>query len=375
MPDTSAIELIARVVRRDTVDWTGPADPAAAAAFLEAARGHGLHLIVAATLQGAGALGSWPEPIASELARGLRASALVERVRRDEIARVLASLTARGVPALLFKGVPLAYTCYPAPWLRPSVDVDLLVRERDRDEAVRTLELAGYRRTDLVDGSLLMRQGEYTREARGGIRHVVDLHWQMSNAELFSDTLTFDELAAGAVAVPELGGRAFGPPHHLLVTCVHRVAHHAQMPRLVWRYDVHLLAASMDRAALEAFVRLGVDRRVGAICASEVAAAHGLFGTCPAVPVADLIARLRPSSPEPSAAYLRPRRRRILRVLNDLRWQPGWRGKLRFAGQHLFPSPAYMRAAYQGSRVGWLPAQYLHRILTGVARWFRRERA
>lgn len=372
MPDESIIELIARVVRRETVHWTGRDDPEV---FLETARRHGLHVIVGAALQQAGALGSWPEPIASELGHDLRASALVERVRRDEIAGLLAGLAARRVQALLFKGVPLAYTCYPAPWLRPSVDVDLLVPERDRGEAIGVLERAGYRRTELVDGSLLMRQAEYAREARGGIRHVVDLHWQLSNAELFSGTLTFDELAAGAVAVPALGGRAFGPPHHLLVTCIHRVAHHGPMPRLVWRYDVHLLAEAMDRVSLGSFLRLAVDRRVGAICAAEVAAAHALFGTRPAMPMADLNARLRRSSPEPSAAYLKPRRRRVLRVLNDLRWQPGWRGKLRLAGQHLFPSPAYMRVAYKGSRVGWLPAQYVHRILTGLARWLRREPA
>jgi hypothetical protein len=201
----------------------------------------------------------------------------------------------------------------------------------------------------------------------------VDLHWRIANTEPFAGMLAFDELEAAAVPVPPLGARALGAVHHLLVSCTHRVAHHVRTPRLVWRYDVHLLAASMDAAELDGFVRLARDRAAGAVSAHELAAARDAFGTRSAAPVSDLCARLQPAVSEPSAAFLSPRGSRAGRVATEVRWQPGWPAKMRLIHQHLFPSSAYMRAAYRHSRITWLPAQYAHRILRGAGRWLRRE--
>ena len=374
MSGWSALALVAGVVRGEARTWTGPSD-AAATEFLDAARRHGLHLVAGAALREAGALVHWPPEIARGLSDDLRAAALLEEMRRPEIRRVVAALAGAGLPALLFKGVPLAYTCYPAPWLRPSVDTDVLVREEDRDRAARALEAAGYRRTGLVDGFLVMRQAEYERVGPGGVRHLVDLHWRLANTEPFARMLEFDELDAAAIPVPPLGARALGPVHHLLVACTHRVAHHVRAPRLVWRYDVHLLARSMNAAALDGFVRLARDRAMGAVSAHELAAARDAFGTRPEVPVDELYARLRPAAPEPSAAFLSPRGSRAGRLAMEVRWQPGWRDKIRLIGQHLFPSPTYMRAAYRHSRIGWLPAQYAHRLIRGIGRWLGREPA
>ena len=373
MSDWSAVSLIARVVRGEERSWPGPAGAVTGPAFLDAARRHGLHLVVAALLREAGVMDDWPPEVARGLSDDLLAASLLEQVRREEIRRVLASLSGAGLPALVFKGVALAYTCYPSPWLRPSVDTDVLVRDGDRGAAARALEAAGYRRAGLVDGSLVMRQAEYERAGPGGVRHVVDLHWRLANPEPFAGLLTFDELAEAAMPVPPIGGRAPGPAHHLLIACTHRVAHHVRSPRLVWRYDVHLLAASMDADALDRFVRLARDRAMSAVSAHELAAARDLFGTRPAVSIDELCARLGPAAPEPSAAFLSLPGSRATRLLIEVRWQPGWRSKFRLVGQHLFPSPAYMRAAYRGSRPAWLPAQYAHRILRGIGRWLRRE--
>jgi hypothetical protein len=371
MSNTPAVDLIAAIVRGDVRDWPGPDGPAAAEGFLAAARRHGLHLVVAARLHDAGALGAWPPPVAAGLARERRAAVIVEELRRAELVATLDRLAGRGVETLLFKGTPLAYICYAEPWQRPRVDTALLVRDRDRAAAVAALEAAGYRRTPLVDGSRVMRQAEYRREDRAGVSHAVDLHWRVSNTALFAETLGFDELLAAARPVPALGGaaRTLDPGHHLLVGCLHRVAHHGRTPWLVWDYDAHLLVSSLTPGAREAFARLAVERRVAALCAHEIARADGRFGTG----AASLVEQLRPASPEPSADFLRPSRRRVGRLATDLRWQPRWRDRAALVWQHLFPSAAYMRAAHPGVSRAWLPVLYLRRILSGAVRWIRRD--
>ncbi len=374
MSHTPAIDLIAAVVRGDVRDWPGP-EETGAAAFLDAARRHGLHLVVAARLHEAGVLEAWPRAIAEALARERHAGVIVEDVRRAELRGVLARLAELGIAALLFKGTPLAYTCYPEPWQRPRVDTDVLVRERDRAAVVRALEERGYRRTPLVDGSRVMRQAEYRREDRAGIPHALDVHWRVSNTALFAETLDFDELLDAARPVSALGeaARTLDPRHHLLVACLHRVAHHGTTPRLVWDYDVHLLVTSMAADARDAFARLAVERRVAALCAHEIARAHERFATSAATAGSDLLERLRPAAREPSADFLHPSRRRIGRLATDLRWQPGWRERAALVWQHLFPSAAYMRAACPGARRAWLPALYLRRIVAGAGRWLRRD--
>ena len=371
MSNAPAVDSIAAVVRGEARDWPGPDGPAAAVAFLEAARRHGLHLVVAARLHDAGVLEAWPPEVAASLARERRAAVIVEEVRRAELVALLNRLAARGVETLLFKGTPIAYTWYAEPWQRPRVDTDLLVREGDRAAAVAALEAAGYARTPLVDGSRVMRQAEYRREDRAGIAHAIDLHWRVSNTALFAEMVGFDELLAAARPVPALGGaaRTLDPGHHLLVGCLHRVAHHGATPWLVWDYDAHLLVSSLAPDAREAFARLAVERRVAALCAHEIVRADERFGTGAAA----LVERLRPASPEPSAAFLRPSRRRAGRLATDLRWQPRSRDRAALVWQHLFPSLAYMRAAHPGVARAWLPALYLRRILTGAVRWIRRD--
>lgn len=73
-----------------------------------------------------------------------RKSAVRERCSLIEVRDLLGRLAQAGVPVLLMKGVPLASTHYPEPWLRPHTDYDLLVRHEDVDRARRVLSTAGY---------------------------------------------------------------------------------------------------------------------------------------------------------------------------------------------------------------------------------------
>src|SRR5207247_8298772 len=121
--------------------------------------------------------------------------ALLEAGRESELRGVLSGFAAAGVPALVIKGAALAYSRYPEPWLRHRNDNDVLVRGDGAKAAGCVLSMLGYQPgANALPGELANHQLPYVKTDRLGFRHVVDLHWKISNRPLFANVLTFDEL-------------------------------------------------------------------------------------------------------------------------------------------------------------------------------------
>jgi hypothetical protein len=221
-----------------------------------------------------------------------------------------------------------------------------------------------------VSGGLIAHQRQYQRRDRYGRTDFVDLHWKITNPHLFAEALTFDELAAAAQSIPQLGEHAHGLSrvHALILACVHRVAHHRNSDLLVWLYDIHMLAGSLDAGERTAFLELAASKRLRSICASGLDIARLKYGTSHP---AGWLDRLRPGPDEiePTAAFLQHGMRRVDILLSDLRAVDGWTRKTRLLREHLFPPAAYMRARY-GHDTPLLLA-YVGRVMTGVGKWFR----
>jgi len=170
--------------------------------------------------------------------------------------------------------------------------------------------------------------------------------------------------------VPGLGplARAAGPVHALLLACVHPVMHHRNCERLVWTYDIHLLASRLTREEWDRFLDVAIARQVAAICAQSLALARSRLDTTIPGHVAARLAGA--GTDEPSAAYLQPRRRWRHELGSNLRALPRWRDRLRLLREVLFPDPRYMSRVYgltPGAARGlWLPALYLDRGFRGV---------
>jgi hypothetical protein len=310
----------------------------------------------------------WPEEVRRELARMAHAAAAIELVRSREIAAVLGALASRGIHPVLLKGTPLAHVVYDSPAERPHEDTDLLIRREHVDGAGTVMRGLGYREPLLSDGELLFCQFQTIKRDAFGIDHAFDFHWRISTQSLFADVLTYDELAGAAVAVPALGvwARAAGGVHALLLGCIHPVMHHRNGQRLIWLYDIHLLASSLSDSDLERFALLAIEKRMAAICAHQMRLSRERFGTrVPRRLMEDPAGWMRA---EPSAAYLRPARRWHHELASNVRGLPRLRDRVRLLGEVLFPSRRYMLAAYGLS--GWtsmlLPALYLHRSARGL---------
>jgi hypothetical protein len=344
-----------------------PAAPDAAADLLTLSVRHRVHVLLAEALQRSG-----PRSLEEHmpgLRRIVRQEAVKEWAQAADVRSLLTGLAAENVRPVLFKGAALAYTCYPQPFLRPHDDVDVLIR-RDEVPIVRqALERAGYEPLNSTDGERVTHQFQYARRV-SGMACVYDFHWRLANPELFANLLSFDDIANRAVPVPALGDHARAPcdMHALFIACIHRVAHHPHHndgDDLIWLYDIHLLAARLGPDMWREFQELASRTRTRAICLKGLESAEEAFGTQVSPQTLQALAT---ADTEPSTAFLGGSMRTIDVELSNLRTMSGWRSRLEFVWQHLFPNPRYMLASY-GANPVWLPVLYVHRIIRGAIRW------
>lgn len=294
-------------------------------------------------------------------------------VREAEIKLAIESFEKEGIDALLLKGVHLAYGWYERPDLRPRVDTDLLVTPGACDAVGRILLAIGYELPSRATGALLTYQAAYRKHRSRVLVHVFDVHWRIANPQVFGAVLRYEELVRAAVSVPQLGSnaRALSAADALLLACVHRVAHHFDSNRLIWLYDVHLIASQLTAAEWERFMDLVERRKVAAVCRRSIDRTVDRFQTSiPEYVLAD--PRWQPPLvSEPTAAYLAPRRH-VQNVVNDLQALPTWRDRFRLVREHLFPPRRYMREVYALSSRVPLPLLYAKRAIRGAWRWFER---
>lgn len=299
----------------------------------------------------------------------LREAHAREMVRVDGLRAIIAALDAAGVRALLMKGAALAYTIYPAPHLRPSDDVDVLIAHESLAAADAALVGAGFQRQLEPDSTLASLQRHYVRPAGSAFEHIVDLHWAAANRHVFARLLEFEDVWARSQPMPLPGrARGLGTVDGLLLACVHRVAHHADHPCLIWLWDVHLLASRLTADLVDELGRRAEQSEVAAVVAHGLRQARQRFGT---QVDPELLARLDRAVGEPSARFIGGVARPIDWLRSDLAAAGSFTRRLQLVREHLFPGLSYVGEKYAGWPRGLLPLAYLHRIARGAPAWLK----
>ena len=275
---------------------------------------------------------------------------------------------------LVIKGTALAHSHYPAPYLRPCCDTDLIV---DRAEAPRLealLYALGYRRLPAVSGRLVTQQFSMAKDV-SGFTHVLDIHFEITNSQMFAGILPFQMLSADARKIPRLG---VWTPHlvsALLLACIHRVVHHQNTERLIWLYDIHLLVADLSAAEQLQFAELARANHVAGIAEQSVAASRRFFGTTLSDAARSLLREADHELTEFSTVYLRTQRTLASDLWLNLRYCRSWPARLTLVKETLFPPPSYLLAQRRNAHRALLPVYYVARILKGVAKYVRRRGA
>jgi hypothetical protein len=313
-------------------------------------------------------------PALARVVRDAAQRAIVDDlVQESELTRVLAAMGEAGLDPVLMKGAQLAHSHYVRPDLRPRTDTDIFVAKGDEDRAAAILRDLGYTPMAQAAGDLVTYQTSYALIRDEATRHVVDLHWRIANPQRFGTVLSYDDVARAAVPIAALGPHARGlaPVHALVLACVHPVAHHENLHRLIWQHDIHLVASRLSDDDWTAFVRCTRESGVSGVCAWSLRRAVHDFGT--SVPGEVWQALGGADRDGRTAAYLEPGRRHVQSVWWDLRALHTWHERSRLVRQHLFPSADYMRQVYAPSSIAPLPWLYARRVWHGAQKWLARS--
>lgn len=382
-PNASSGDLdaaIRAILRREKCSWDEAGGPAAIRGFMQAAYWHGVVPLLDAEFRDRVELERWPKEIQVECFAGALAHAAHESAQREEAARVIDALVAGGVQPLVLKGGALACTLYADPSLRPRCDTDLLVPMHARAQADRVLEGLGYSRAEGVAGEFISYQASWSRTDATGNAHYLDLHWRINNSQLLANVFAYEDLASRSVPVPGLGpsARTLDPVDALLLACVHRAGHAFQTvhdgdrirhggDRLIWLYDIHMLAGRMSDAQLEEFARYAAARKIRAICLDALQRSRECLGTI--IPPRLLEELGKPGPSEPSASLISAGEGG--RMVDDFLALERWRDRAQWLRELAFPDAAYMRWKYPDAPRTWLPILYVRRGMAAISRLFR----
>jgi hypothetical protein len=346
----------------------------------EAAFHHSVHLILLDALKRSPVWDNWPIHLRTKLEAEAIAVAAMDLIRQHELQNVFVHLNQRGIQALLLKGVPLAYTLYRSPMLRPRSDTDLLIQESDRQSVDQLLSELGYSAAR-ESGSLISYECTYGRKDPFGVEHSLDVHWKINNAQIFAQAFSFDELLSEAVALPSLAACAngLGFAHALLLACLHRFAHaHAPFyvdgnevfagDHLRWVYDIHLLCQALTAVHWVEFTTLARTKGIAEFCIDGLNASKRAFETqFPAEAMDSLQAAARGER----ANAERLRASRAVWFFANLRALPGLRQRMALIKQTAFPPLVYMIDKYQTKNYLALSFLYAYRGVNGVIKRIR----
>jgi hypothetical protein len=265
---------------------------------------------------------------------------------------------------VLFKGSALAHTSYPAPWLRPRTDSDCLIARKDLAAFEAVFSALGYHKQFALEGDYVSYQSTFRKPLIGDSVMNIDLHWRINNRQCLSQAYSVQQIMRDGENIESLGAQITVPSRidSLLIAAIHRLGHHALEERLVWLYDVHLLAESLDEQQWQALVRKAHEKQIAAITENTLCLSKTLLDT--SIPNFVMQA-LSDHTDEPSAIFLKRNLPEWRFFLRDLQTMNGWRAKCGLLREHIFPNAEYIRQR-MGTRSVLLG--YLKRLIRGLRR-------
>lgn len=205
---------------------------------------HEVVALVSETLRGLNGEVDVPPEWTARARRRLSATLVKNRALKAELLTVLAALRQAGVDATPVKGVVLAETLYGSLALRPTADLDVLVRPEDAPCAREVLAALGYHHGDAPPFEALhhpYHDPQYYRSTAGG-EVCLELHRALWASRFWDE----DDGYWGRRVTTDLGGaqaRVLSAEDTLLHLAIHRarsplrLRHLADIAELVRRHD------------------------------------------------------------------------------------------------------------------------------------------
>lgn len=267
---------------------------------------------------------------------------------------------------IFFKGTALAYTVYEQPWIRPRTDVDCIIHKDELAFFSDILVSLGYKKQFSIEGKSLSYQSSFTKQLTKNCWHNIDVHWRINNRQILSRAFNVDELLKDAQRLPDFQSKIYSPSDvdNILIAALHRLGHHHYEERLIWLYDVHLLAQRLNQEQWQDLCHKAHSKKISAITLDALTLANRLFNTPIDSNARELLSK-HSLRKEPSQLFLDRNKAEWQYVLGDLVGFDSITEKIQFIFENLFPSPAFVRRQMDTK---YTLIAYLKRIIRGLKR-------
>ena len=296
-----------------------------------------------------------------------------DALKQTELAALFNAFDLADLRSVLFKGSALAYSVYEKPWLRPRSDNDVLIELSDRDRYDEVFKQLGYQKLFAMQGNYVSYQCTYGKALVGGSAINIDLHWQINNRQMFSNTFSVNELIKHGEQLNHFGNVSLTSSVNIpsfvdsiLIACIHRLGHHHDEERLAWLYDIHLLTQELTDHQWQQLGTRANDKKISTITLDALRLCQQILDT---QLDETIIAQLQTSSEaaEPSSVFLKRDLSERHYFWADVKSMSGLRAKLGFIRESIVPSPDYVR---QQMNTPWASVAYIKRFIRGVKRVF-----
>ena len=328
---------------------------------------------------------SVPKPVLRRLSmRGLQAKARATRLE-NAILEINTILDEAGIPALWLKGVALGYTVYPAFWLRPMIDIDVIVPYEQRRHARTALQTAGYTYKDTRGGHVLaddvLENSSHHYVFPGGENKgvTIELHFRFLNTIMLPAEMVawFWQHTEIITSPQNTRLRVMAPEAILVHMAAHNILQHQQFD-ITSESAVHITLRNMyDVSQLMTqytfdwpeIITQSINLKWEFALAHTLIQADTYFPFPQASGAYDAIATLRQRTSLPPPAQLdrsRTIRRTVLmwRILRQL----SWKHKAVYLAQIFFPTREAMRLAHPDRPLWWAYLARSFKIVGGVSR-------
>lgn len=308
-----------------------------------------------------------PQALAAQISQNIKMSAALELVKKSALDNLFKAFSeAKLHRHLLFKGSALAHSLYEEPWLRPRTDNDVLIDKAEFGQYKAILQKLGYQQLLAIDGKYVSYQSTFVKTLTNDVKHIIDVHWRISNRQLLANCLSLQELLSSATQLNE-NIPIPNSVHNLLIAAIHRIGHHAHEERIIWLYDMHLLCATLDQQQWRQLLDIAKQKGLINMLHEALITCQKLLATNIPQEILEQIQSLL-EQPEPSAFFLQRNLPEWKYFLHDLKGLDSPIKKLQLIKEHILPNPQYMMAHMNEKN---LLAAYIKRFINGCKRVFK----
>ena len=285
-----------------------------------------------------------------------------------QLGEILGAFKEKGVRALVLKGPALGRTVYPDPALRPASDLDLLVRPDEFIKAREIFKKVGYQCKFKIFEVFkdFHCEEDFTSRANSRVIRSVCLHWDVHDffgkkrgnraEEFFQKAVEIDAVNLSFEAMHQVDA--------LILAALHLIMTHNQDMRLIWIYDIALLARNLvvpedweilKERSLDCGARLAVEKslRLAQILTGlQLPRRFSDFSTWPKPAEAELTCMTN--------AMVKRGNPKVLFKLH-LSSSPEFFKRVRYFCKLILPGPDYMQHHYGRSNGLLLPLSHARR--------------